>query len=69
MPRPRLDTPNYRLVPRGEVLYFRWWQDGARQRISTGAQGRRKAEVFLRVRLESQTERASRRVSSSTDAA
>jgi integrase len=47
MPRPRLDTPNYRLVRRGEVLYFRWWQDGARQRISTGAQGRRKAEVFL----------------------
>ncbi len=47
MPRPRLDTPNYRLVQRGDVFYVRWWQDGAWQRISTGAQERRKAEVFL----------------------
>jgi hypothetical protein len=47
MPRPRLDTPNYRLVRRGDVFYVRWWQDGAWQRISTGAQERRKAEVFL----------------------
>ncbi len=43
MPRPRLDTPNYRLARRGDVFYFRRWQDGAWQRISTGAQGRRQS--------------------------
>jgi integrase len=48
MARPKLDTPNYRLVRRGSRFYVRWWQHGAWQRISTGETERRAAERFLR---------------------
>jgi len=47
MARPKLDTPNYRLVQRGNRLYVRWWQDGAWQRISTGETDKRRATIWL----------------------
>lgn len=47
MARPRLDTPNFRLIDRNGTWYIRWWHDGAWHRISTGATDRRDAEAFL----------------------
>jgi integrase len=48
MARPRLETPNYRLILRGDRFYVRWWENGAWQRISTGQTERRAAERFLK---------------------
>jgi integrase len=47
MARPRLDSPNYKLVRRGDTFYVRWWQDGKWQRVSTGARERRQATIWL----------------------
>ncbi len=47
MSRPKLATPNYRLVQRGNRYYVRWWADGTWQRVSTGQTERRPAEVWL----------------------
>jgi integrase len=43
MARPKLDTPNYRLVRRGSRFYVR----GAWQRVSTGTSDQRQAQIFL----------------------
>ena len=47
MARPKLETPNYRLVKRGSRFYVRWWENGAWQRISTGQTDKRQATVWL----------------------
>jgi hypothetical protein len=47
MARPKLEQPNYRLVRRGSRYYVRWWTDGAWQRVSTGTDDRRQAQIFL----------------------
>jgi integrase len=47
MARPRLATPNYRLVKRGTRFYVRWWEGGSWQRVSTGQTERRQAEIWL----------------------
>ena len=47
MARPRLETPNFRLVQRGGRFFVRWW-DGARdQRISARTTDQREARRFL----------------------
>ena len=47
MGRPKLDTPNYRLVQREGRFYVRWWEDGAWKRLSTGTGIERQAQIFL----------------------
>ena len=47
MARPKLDTPNYRLVRRGNRFYVRWWANGAWQRVSTGKADKRQANIWL----------------------
>jgi integrase len=47
MGRPKLDTPNYRLVHRGERYHVQWWQDGRPRSISTGQTDKRQASIWL----------------------
>jgi integrase len=47
MARAKLDTPNHRLVKRGNRFYVRWWADGEWQRVSTGTDDQRSAQIYL----------------------
>src|SRR5580658_531556 len=47
MARPKLEQPNYRLVQRGTRYYVRWWADGEWQRVSTGTDDQRSAQIYL----------------------
>jgi integrase len=47
MGRPKLETPNYRLVKRGERYHVQWWEDGRPRSVSTGQTDKRKAAVWL----------------------
>lgn len=47
MARPKLDTPNYRLVRRGNRFYVRWWENRAWRRVSTGETDKRRATIWL----------------------
>jgi integrase len=47
MGRPKLESPNYRLVRRGDRFYVRWWQNSAWQRVSTGETDKRRATIWL----------------------
>ena len=47
MGRPKLDTPNYRLVQRGQRYHVQWWQDGKPRSVSTGQTDKRQASIWL----------------------
>lgn len=47
MARPKLATPNYRLIRRGKRWYVRWWENDAWQRVSSGTEDRGEAQRFL----------------------
>jgi integrase len=47
MGRPKLETPNYRLVQRGQRYHVQWWQDGKPRSVSTGQTDKRQASVWL----------------------
>lgn len=47
MARPKLDTPNYRLIRRGNRYHVQWWQDGRPRSVSTGATDQRQAAIWL----------------------
>lgn len=47
MARPKLDTPNYRLVQRGGRFHVTWWEDGKPRSISTGQTDKRQACIWL----------------------
>jgi integrase len=47
MARAKLDSPNHRLVKRGNRFYVRWWADGEWRRVSTGTDSQRAAQIFL----------------------
>jgi integrase len=47
MGRPKLDTPNYRLVLRSDRYHVQWWEDGKPQRVPTGETDQRQAAIWL----------------------
>ncbi|MGO9996168.1 MAG: hypothetical protein ACLPKW_00265 [Acetobacteraceae bacterium] len=47
MGRPKFDTPNYRLVQRGQRYHVQWWQDGKPRSVSTGQTDKRQASIWL----------------------
>jgi integrase len=47
MGRPKLETPNYRLVRRGDRFHVQWWEDGKPRSISTGQTDKRQATIWL----------------------
>jgi integrase len=47
MARPKLDTPNFKLIKRGDAYYVRWWEDGQWKRVSTREKGQSEARRFL----------------------
>lgn len=60
MPRPRLETPVFRLVRRAgrRSWYLRWTEAGRSQEISTGERARAEAEAFAARYLREQREPA-----------
>ena len=50
MARPRLDSPNYKLVRRGDTFYVRWWQDGNKDSLVIGGHTAAQFAVDARAR-------------------
>src|SRR5690349_1408928 len=47
MARPKLTTPNYQLVKRGEWYSIQWWEAGMPKRVPTGTRDRGEAQKAL----------------------
>lgn len=47
MARPKLETPNYKLVLRGNWYHVQWWESGTLRRVSTGTKDSRDAQLYL----------------------
>ena len=48
MARPKLDDPNFQLEQRGNRFHVRWWENGKKQRVSTGETDKRRATIWLK---------------------